>query len=285
MKIFLSWSGEASKKIALILREWIPSVIQEVKPYVSSEDIDKGTRWSSDIAIELSESSFGILCVTNENINAPWLNFEAGALSKSLDKAYVIPFLFGIKRAEVKGPIVQFQSTIFEKEDIKKLIYTINSACESKSLDDTRLNKVFEMWWPSLESELSKIELEIPETIIARDQISGVINDSNQAMLEEILDLARSQQKKLSDPHSLFPLDYLSSISNGYSPEAVKDLVNSVEALEFLIEEYSNSEQVPTLKDLQKILESISKPTVYLKRRVRKNLFVNQKSINSFVNE
>ena len=103
MKVFLSWSGTRSHKIALVFRDWLPSVIQEIVPYVSSEDIDKGARWSTDIAKELADSSFGILCVTRENINAPWLTFEAGALSKTMDKSSVSPFLYDIKRSEVDG--------------------------------------------------------------------------------------------------------------------------------------------------------------------------------------
>jgi hypothetical protein len=81
MKIFLSWSGHKSHEIALVFRDWFPSIIQSIDPYVSSEDIDKGARWSTDIAKELENSTFGILCVTKDNINAPWLTFEAGALS------------------------------------------------------------------------------------------------------------------------------------------------------------------------------------------------------------
>ena len=82
MKVFISWSGNISLKVALIFRDWLPSVIQSIEPYVSSEDIDKGARWSTDIAKELENSTFGILCVTKENLEAPWLSFEAGALSK-----------------------------------------------------------------------------------------------------------------------------------------------------------------------------------------------------------
>jgi len=118
VKVFISWSGELSHKVSIALREWLPMVIQSIDPYVSSEDIDKGTRWSSDIAKELEDSSYGIICITPDNLSAPWINFEAGALSKSIDKSRVSPFLFSVKRSEVQGPLVQFQSTIFDKADV-----------------------------------------------------------------------------------------------------------------------------------------------------------------------
>ena len=73
VKVFISWSGDTSLKVAQLLRDWLPYVINAIEPYVSSEDIDKGARWSTDIAKELEDSTFGILCVTRDNLNAPWL--------------------------------------------------------------------------------------------------------------------------------------------------------------------------------------------------------------------
>lgn len=198
MKVFLSWSGGRSHKVAIVFREWLPSVIQEIEPYVSSEDIDKGARWSTDIAKELENSTFGMLCVTRENINAPWLNFEAGALSKTMEKSFVSPFLFDIKRSEVHGPILQFQSTVFEKEDLKKLVDTLNKACEKDRLSPDRLAKAFEVWYPTLESELNKLrELLEPD----EQQPEVALKDAHtQEVLEEILELTRINQKLIRNP-------------------------------------------------------------------------------------
>jgi hypothetical protein len=197
MKVFLSWSGEKSHKVALVFRDWFPSVIQSLVPYVSSEDIDKGTRWSTDIAKELEDSSFGILCVTKENLNAPWLTFEAGALSKTMDKSFVSPFLFDIKRSEVDGPILQFQSTIFSKEDMLKLVKTLNKACGDDKLTEERLEKAFSVWWPTLEEELNKLK-DIKEEGSEGNSDNGSIGNSE--ILEEILDLSRLNQKLLRNP-------------------------------------------------------------------------------------
>jgi hypothetical protein len=196
MKVFLSWSGELSHKVAVVFRDWLPSVIQTIEPYVSSEDIDKGARWSTDIAKELEDSSFGILCVTKDNIDTPWLNFEAGALSKTMDKSYVSPFLFDIKRSDVKGPILQFQSTVFDKDDIKKLIFTLNKACSENCLTEERLTKSFDLWYKPLEEQLKSIEIPTNPSHEKKK------NKTHDEILEEILDLSRMNQKLLRNPNN-----------------------------------------------------------------------------------
>lgn len=196
MKVFISWSGNISHKVGMIFREWLPSVIQSLEPYVSSEDIDKGARWSSDIAKELENSTFGILCVTKDNLYAPWLSFEAGALSKTMDKSFVTPFLFDIKRSEVNGPILQFQSTVFEKDDIKKLMHTLNKACGENGISSSMLDKAFEVWYPTLESELNKLK-ECDENAI---EIPSKEQMHSTEIIEEILELSRDNQKLLRNP-------------------------------------------------------------------------------------
>lgn len=207
MKVFLSWSGHKSHQVALVLRDWLPSVIQSLTPYVSSEDIDKGARWSTDIAKELEDSTFGILCVTKDNLEAPWLLFEAGALSKMMDKSSVCPFIFDLKRAEVKGPILQFQSTIFDKDDVKKLLLTLNKACGDAGLKEDLLSKTFDVWWPNLEESLEAIKGEPSE----EEKTSTDKNFRNE-MLEEILELSRTNQKLLRSPEVLFPPEYIEFI-------------------------------------------------------------------------
>lgn len=202
MKVFLSWSGELSHKTAIVFRDWLPSVIQSIVPYVSSEDIDKGARWSTDIAKELENSTFGMLCVTKENVHAPWLTFEAGALSKTMEKAAVSPFLFDIKRSEVSGPILQFQSTIFEKEDIKKLVFSLNRACGTETLTDERLEKAFSVWYPTLEEQLNNLLNNKPSASVTDQEDDSI--DSSSEILEEILDLTRNNQKLLRNPDGEF---------------------------------------------------------------------------------
>ena len=154
MKVFISWSGDQSHKLATCLIEWLPNVIQRAHPFISSE-IDKGARWSSIIAKELNDTDFGILCVTGENIKAPWLLFEAGAISKSLDHARVAPILVGITKDALSGnPLSQFQLSELTRNDILSVVKSLNKADTADPLSERRLNEAFDAFWPKLEAAI-----------------------------------------------------------------------------------------------------------------------------------
>lgn len=57
LKVFISWSGDLSRDVAEVLYEWLPSVIQSLKPYLSQE-IEKGVRWGTDLAQALQDSQY-----------------------------------------------------------------------------------------------------------------------------------------------------------------------------------------------------------------------------------
>ncbi len=191
MKIFLSWSGQTSHQIAKGLREWLQSVIQTAEPWLSSEDIKKGARWSPAIAKELAESRAAIFCLTPENLQSPWLNFEAGAVSNTPWSANVCTYLFGISNSDVTGPLTQFQSTIAtSKEDNLRLLSTINSAQEGRALDPKRLDKAFNTFWPELEAVLTTVpKLKEPSEAkrspedIAKETL-GIVRDLRKQFLQ-----------------------------------------------------------------------------------------------------
>jgi hypothetical protein len=111
MKVFLSWSRDRSKSVATALEQWIPDVLQEVEPWISS-DIGAGQRWNREIDKELSKTDFGILCLTRENLQERWILFEAGALAKRVgEDARVVPYLIDDLRPEdLKPPLGLFQA-------------------------------------------------------------------------------------------------------------------------------------------------------------------------------
>lgn len=156
MKVFISWSGEKSRQVALALKEWLPTVVRPLCPYVSSEDIGKGSRWSKELESELVSSEFGILCLTRDNMDAPWLMFEAGALSK-VGVARITPFLFDMQPPEVTGPMQLFQATVFDRRDIWALAVELNRNCGAEALDEKSLKQTFDRWYPNLERRLKAL--------------------------------------------------------------------------------------------------------------------------------
>ncbi|SDT92687.1 TIR domain-containing protein [Desulfobacula phenolica] len=174
LNIFLSWSGERSKKIALSLNNWLPRVIQLSSPWMSHQSIEKGSRWASEIGKTLSEFNIGILCITPENITAPWLIFEAGALSKAIGSSKVIPLVMGMTPRDISGPLSQFQAAVFEKDDIFKLICSLNNEIGNVKISEAILKDTFERYWPDLEKDVKKISsIEIEATSTS---VSNVIN-------------------------------------------------------------------------------------------------------------
>ena len=183
MDIFISWSGQRSKIVAKALRKWIPQVIQSVKPWISSEDIDAGNLWNQEITIVLEKSKFGIICLTPENMNAPWILFEAGALAKTVEKKLVCPYLINLKSTEINGPLTQFQAVEDTKEGTLNLMTSINHALNENALGEQQLQDTFDRWWPDLEKTLN----DLPES-----EIDSVPERNEKEILDEILERVRS---------------------------------------------------------------------------------------------
>lgn len=157
IKVFVSWSGERSKQMAHCLSAWLPMVIQNCRTWISDRDVEKGQRWFDELGKTLEEQDFGIICMTPENLVAPWLLFEAGALSKSLHKGRVCPLLLGMSPNDLKGPFRQFQATVLEKGDVLKLVEAINNCLDDARLDRNILDVCFERFWPDLERDMTSI--------------------------------------------------------------------------------------------------------------------------------
>jgi hypothetical protein len=276
MKVFLSWSGELSQKIALELRDWLPYVIQSVEAYVSSEDIDKGSRWSIDIAKELEDSSFGILCVTHQNLDSSWLNFEAGALSKAFNKTNVTPFLFGLKPSDLtNSPLLQFQTTLFDKKDLLKLVFSINNANGDEKLNEQKLKITFELWYDKLKNNLDPL---LKESSIKKTQksVKENPNSNSSEIVEEILELTREQFKILRNPEMILPPDYFQSIMKEKNLKNIVD-IRVLSDLEIGLRDLKSAllpiqNQGKNLyKDIFNSLNRLQRPIIYLINANKRN--------------
>lgn len=157
MDVFISWSGKRSKAFARALAKWLHTVHHYLKPWMSDKDLRKGDRWLSVIGNKLSQYYVGIICVTPENVDSPWLLFEAGALSKALGESRICPLLLGMQPSELNGPLSQFQATTFGKDEILKLVLSLNDELGKDKLETDIVRTSFGKFWPDLESEVAKV--------------------------------------------------------------------------------------------------------------------------------
>lgn len=169
MKVFISWSGERSKSLAHSFREWLPLVLHYVEPWLSEADIEAGERWAQSVAKELATSNFGIICVTSENITSPWVLFEAGALTKSLENSRVIPLLLDLEFSDVSGPLAQFQAKKLSRAGIGEVIQSLQKAAEHP-IPEERAKQLFEALWPEFEKKLEVIPDHAPSERHMRPQ-------------------------------------------------------------------------------------------------------------------
>ncbi|MGO9291885.1 MAG: toll/interleukin-1 receptor domain-containing protein [Solirubrobacteraceae bacterium] len=190
MKVFLSWSGDKSRMVAEALRDWLPSVIQEVEPFMSSKDIEPGARWPSEIARRLEDTKYGIVCVTRENQHASWLNFEAGALAKQVEESRVVPLAIDLKPSDIAPPLGHFNGQAASESGMGAIVRAVNAMCE-QPLEESRLDATFSKWWPDLDAKIQEIEADTPAP-------TGETRDVRE-LVEETLDLVRGLTRSANE--------------------------------------------------------------------------------------
>lgn len=188
--VFISWSVEksVSHQMALALRDWLPNVIQTVSCFVSSDDIGPGEVWYNQLTSALEESTCGILCLTKEGVEKPWVLFEAGAMATKFERAKVIPLLIGIAPSDVQFPIAALQCKTLGKEGMWDVLRCINSAPLKTPLTEHVLRNSFEKWWPDLDNKIKAMQ-ELPKMHRTAPR------RSQDEKIDEILGIVRSLQK------------------------------------------------------------------------------------------
>lgn len=223
MKIFISWSGEQSRRVAAKLREWLPLVLQGSDPWLSSDDIRKGAQWQTEMSAALQNPIAGILCLTHENLGAPWLLFEAGAISKAVTGASLVcTYLIDVDNADVGLPLGMFQSTAATRDDTLRLLENLN-ALASSPMPVERLRKLFVNFWPELERTLNEARQLPTSSRVRRDQ---------RDLLEEILETVRGVSRSVTERPPETDFQRLIQVLTTMPVANVYELVNRLSNIE-----------------------------------------------------
>jgi hypothetical protein len=279
MQVFLSWSGSRSHALASALNDYLPLVIQSVTPWFSPDDIDKGSRWLTDLTDQLQKQSVAIVCITPESVNSPWLLFEAGALSKALEASWVCPVLLDIEPSEIKGPLAQFQATRLTKEDIRKLLGTLNKRLDTQ-LGDTQIDKLHDVLWGGLEEKIKAIPK--PSSSTAPPHRSQV------DLLTEVLDRVRGLERRIVEaglnqdvpvPNSSnYPVSMINALRGNLTPNTAND----EEHLKFRMLYEAG---VVKLASLQRQLSGIPESEIEQKAKVKASIDEQQMRLNSYLSQ
>jgi len=182
MRIFVSWSGDRSKAAALGLKSLLEDTFPEALDVFISDHIDAGETWTRRLESELEQAQFGVLCLTQDNFQAPWLLFEAGAIAKKFGSTRVVPYLIDdLPAAADRSPLAQFQHVQASREGTFRLVESINGVREPRQANQ-KLERLFSKWWPDFEQTLKALpaagkqpnprsDREILETILQKIDI------------------------------------------------------------------------------------------------------------------
>ncbi len=191
MNILISWSGERSKYIAKALRDWIPCVIQEADTWISTHDIERGAQWFATLTDQIRNTDLGIVCLTYENQNAPWILFESGALSRNLSDTNLCTILVDLGEKDITGPLSHFNHTQLSKSGIWELVNTINKRI-IKPIPEARLQKIFDQFWPSMNPFITGFK-----KIKATEPTAKEDRESSGVDIDGLFKLVRSLDRRL----------------------------------------------------------------------------------------
>lgn len=255
MKIFLSWSGTRSKEVANLLDQWIRCVIQVARPWNSNRDLDRGSVWFSEINDQLKDTTTGIICITQENKNRPWILFEAGALAKGLSTSRVCTLLIDLHPKDIEDPLAQFNHTFPTKESMEGLIKNLNKSLGNSSLDMNTIDKVFNTYWPQFIEEFDRIikntTSESPPKPRPKDDVLGEILENTRNMASRIrnieYDLERSGIKSKKKFTEVFPKSAIDI------HKSIEKLINMRAPREFIINQFKDSFSIDEINEIIKL--------------------------------
>src|SRR5215467_11569714 len=174
-KIFIAWSGDRSQLVAKALKFWLPCFSPDLIPSMSV-DISPGRGWSDELVKMWESTSAGILCLTEDNLDSLWLNFEAGVLSRSVAGS-VIPYVVGIPVSSIRGPISLFHAVPATQSGTLELL---NGLMESREPNA----QMFPAFWPPLSRVLQADSSKIAEAAV--DEIENLYKALQSLKLRDV---------------------------------------------------------------------------------------------------
>ena len=166
MRVFISWSGARSGKLAEALYDWLPVVVAGINPFLSLR-IESGVLWQAKIAEELRRSDAGLVCLTPESLASHWLHFEFGALANAVHQKPLFLFAHRLDPESLPQPLQAYQSKPSTRAGTLELVQDLARAMNLGAGDDYLLKDTFDREWPSLARVISSLSAVTIEAALA----------------------------------------------------------------------------------------------------------------------
>lgn len=258
LKIFVSWSGKVSKDIAIAVKSWLESTPVRISVFMSEESLQSGVDSIATIREELSETYFGLVVLTPDNLKAEWIHFEAGALSKDIGRSRLVPLLFGLTFDQLPKTLNGFHARRFDRDSMLKLLLDINKFAPTKA-SEAAIKRNFSDSWPRLSRRVTKIVAsvqrstgatkkieECPEVAEARRETEGFAARQLRRLILENepcdLDLAAMNLEELAD---------LARSTTGFPAHNLVDSLRQVPVVPIEAPNYSIRSALDRLRDVQ----------------------------------
>lgn len=146
---------------------------------------------------------------------------------------------------------------------------SINASLEDGGLDEARLEKVFNTFWPQMEESFESIQAPERNRESKKDE-----EDRNRVIFEEMLDLLRSQQMMLKNPEKILPMNYVHEIivkiqrendrltRSMIPPKAIMDVERSEEELSRILVDITELNE----ESYERVKESVEKYALNVRR-------------------
>jgi hypothetical protein len=210
MTIFLSWSGPTSLSFAEEFKPWLENVLAGNEVWLSSQDLDKGTIWFTEIINQLQKSDTGIIFITRDNRASAWLHFEAGALVKGVGRNRMGTVLIDLDIGDLQQPLNQINAARVNRLAIWQLVKSLNNMSDRRIADKV-LERAFDKFWPDLENAYRTLFPASHEA--ARDLEQPIYIPPSQA--EGVLGASGTAKKKPRKKENLQSQEEQSRLFNG----------------------------------------------------------------------
>lgn len=230
--VFISFSQRLTHDVAKVIEEVITSIYPKsksnVEVFLSSKKIKAGT-FKGQILNAMRNAKFAISVLSSENKNAPWLMYEAGALSLAVEQngGHLMPYLFCRHGSDREATIEDLQYVQYQRdhednqEQFKKLIENLNDSLSNQNkVNGLKIANAIDDAWPDISKRLDNIAY-------------NLYNPSASSGGEKILDTTLSNSISISPIEGNFETNSQSLIrfADDFVPKSPKEIEEKFERM------------------------------------------------------